>query len=92
MKNALGVLTFVDLILSNLPLDRMILEVRNSSLILLNNFIIVIIVKIWSMNLKSSVMTIDSKANVCCVQFHPTNANLLAFGSAGNFKPNQKQY
>jgi E3 ubiquitin-protein ligase RFWD2 len=39
-------------------------------------------VKIWSTNQRGSVMTIESKANVCCVKFNPTNSNYIAFGSA----------
>jgi E3 ubiquitin-protein ligase RFWD2 len=39
-------------------------------------------VKLWSMNQKFSSGTIDTKANVCSVKFHPTNVNHLAFGSA----------
>ncbi len=31
---------------------------------------------------QSAVACIDSKANVCSVQFSPTNSNLMAFGSA----------
>ena len=31
---------------------------------------------------ESAVACIDSKANVCSVQFSPTNSNLMAFGSA----------
>ena len=31
---------------------------------------------------QSAVACIDSKANVCSVQFSPMNSNLMAFGSA----------
>ena len=31
---------------------------------------------------QSAVACIDSKANVCSVQFSPVNSNLMAFGSA----------
>jgi E3 ubiquitin-protein ligase RFWD2 len=41
------------------------------------------IVKIWAINRKKSVMTIDSKANVCSVKFHPTQSYSISFGSAG---------
>eukprot|EP00049_Salpingoeca_infusionum_P012088 m.214393 g.214393 ORF g.214393 m.214393 type:complete len:688 (+) comp15101_c0_seq3:73-2136(+) len=39
-------------------------------------------VKVWKTNEKKSVITIKSKANVCCVKFNPINSNYLAFGSA----------
>lgn len=39
-------------------------------------------VKIWSITHRGSVCTIDGKANICSVQFSPTSANILAFGSA----------
>ena len=39
-------------------------------------------VKLWSTTLKYSTHTIESKANVCSVKFHPTNSNFLVFGSA----------
>ena len=39
-------------------------------------------VKLWSTTQKHSVATIDSKANVCSVKFHPTNGHEIAFGSA----------
>lgn len=32
--------------------------------------------------LQSAAAAIDAKANVCCVQFSPTDANLMAFGGA----------
>ncbi len=40
-------------------------------------------VKLWSANCNQSIYTLDTKANVCSVQFHPTNRFYLAFGSAG---------
>ncbi|XP_022757507.1 protein SUPPRESSOR OF PHYA-105 1-like [Durio zibethinus] len=39
-------------------------------------------VKFWSINEKSSLGTIWSPANVCCVQFSTFSPHLLAFGSA----------
>jgi E3 ubiquitin-protein ligase RFWD2 len=39
-------------------------------------------VKLWSTNQRYSIGTIDTKANVCSVRYHPTNGNHLAFGSA----------
>ncbi|KAI9501027.1 WD40-repeat-containing domain protein [Coemansia spiralis] len=39
-------------------------------------------VKIWSTNKRSSVMTIEGKANVCCVRFSPLHGNIMSFGSA----------
>ncbi|PVZ99501.1 hypothetical protein BB558_004502 [Smittium angustum] len=39
-------------------------------------------VKIWSLNTRSSVMTIEGKANICCVRFNPELGNMVAFGSA----------
>ncbi|KAK9702494.1 hypothetical protein K7432_011203 [Basidiobolus ranarum] len=39
-------------------------------------------VKIWSTNQKKSVMTIESKANICCVKFNPESSYHVAFGSA----------
>ncbi|KAK8693593.1 hypothetical protein V6N13_071170 [Hibiscus sabdariffa] len=39
-------------------------------------------VKLWSINEKSSLGTIWSHANVCCVQFSSFSPHLLAFGSA----------
>lgn len=38
--------------------------------------------KIWDTGLSSSVATIDSKANVCCVKFNPSESNKIVFGSA----------
>lgn len=40
------------------------------------------LVKIWSTKQPQSVATIPSKANVCCVKFHPENGHNIAFGSA----------
>ena len=40
-------------------------------------------VKVWSTKMSRSCVTIDNRANVCSVRFSPTNANILAFGSAG---------
>ncbi|KAG0094090.1 RING finger and WD repeat domain-containing protein 2 [Podila epicladia] len=39
-------------------------------------------VKIWSVNQRSSVCTIESKANICCVKFNPESSHHIAFGSA----------
>ncbi|MBA0589711.1 protein SUPPRESSOR OF PHYA-105 1 isoform X2 [Gossypium raimondii] len=39
-------------------------------------------VKLWSINEKSSLGTLWSPANVCCVQFSSFSPHLLAFGSA----------
>lgn len=39
-------------------------------------------VRLWSIADENAVATIDSKANVCSVQFSPTDSNLMAFGSA----------
>ncbi|KAJ2892492.1 hypothetical protein GGI21_005597, partial [Coemansia aciculifera] len=39
-------------------------------------------VKIWTTNRRTSVMTIEGKANVCCVRFNPLHGNILIFGSA----------
>ncbi|KAJ1647306.1 hypothetical protein LPJ64_001287 [Coemansia asiatica] len=39
-------------------------------------------VKIWTTNRRASVMTIEGKANVCCVRFNPLHGNILSFGSA----------
>ncbi|PIA35263.1 hypothetical protein AQUCO_03600141v1 [Aquilegia coerulea] len=39
-------------------------------------------VKLWNINQVGSVGTIKTKANVCCVQFPPDSARLLAIGSA----------
>eukprot|EP00899_Mesostigma_viride_P005530 jgi/Mesvir1/14979/Mv14641-RA.1 len=37
-------------------------------------------VKLWSLAQEKSVVTIESRANVCSVQFSPTDANQIAFG------------
>ncbi|RKO87985.1 WD40-repeat-containing domain protein, partial [Blyttiomyces helicus] len=39
-------------------------------------------VKIWATNMKNSVATIESRANVCSVRFNPEKAKEIAFGSA----------
>ncbi|OMH81620.1 E3 ubiquitin-protein ligase COP1 [Zancudomyces culisetae] len=39
-------------------------------------------VKVWSTTSRSSVLTLEGKANVCSVRFSPSDSNLLAFGSA----------
>ncbi|KAL3695159.1 hypothetical protein R1sor_008810 [Riccia sorocarpa] len=39
-------------------------------------------VKMWSINNDSSIATIKTRANVCCVQFPPDASHLLVFGSA----------
>jgi protein suppressor of PHYA-105 1 len=39
-------------------------------------------VRLWSINEPNAVAAIDAKANVCSVQFSPTDANLMAFGAA----------
>mmetsp|Transcript_4168 Transcript_4168/g.8045 ORF Transcript_4168/g.8045 Transcript_4168/m.8045 type:complete len:543 (-) Transcript_4168:796-2424(-) len=39
-------------------------------------------VKIWSTFQPSSVATIESRAQVCCVKFNPESENEIAFGSA----------
>ncbi|KAH6589984.1 hypothetical protein BASA50_009685 [Batrachochytrium salamandrivorans] len=39
-------------------------------------------VKLWQANQKRSVLTIESKANICSVKFHPNFSHHLAFGSA----------
>ncbi|BBN06975.1 protein SPA1-related 3/4 [Marchantia polymorpha subsp. ruderalis] len=39
-------------------------------------------VKLWSINTDSSIATIKTRANVCCVQFPPDASHLLVFGSA----------
>ena len=43
----------------------------------------VLLVKMWSANCQRSIFTLETKANVCSVQFHPLNRFYLAFGSAG---------
>eukprot|EP00250_Pteridium_aquilinum_P017524 c23672_g2_i1 orf=848-4168(-) len=39
-------------------------------------------VKLWSINQEGSIGTIQTGANVCCVQFPGDSAHLIAFGSA----------
>ncbi|MED6197432.1 hypothetical protein PIB30_056458 [Stylosanthes scabra] len=39
-------------------------------------------VKLWSINERNCIGTIQNVANVCCVQFSAYSSNLLAFGSA----------
>ncbi|GKB36388.1 SPA1-related 4-like protein isoform X1, partial [Tanacetum coccineum] len=39
-------------------------------------------VKLWNVNQGSSIGTIKTKANVCCVKFPTDSSNCLAFGSA----------
>ncbi|KAL2645016.1 hypothetical protein R1flu_012603 [Riccia fluitans] len=39
-------------------------------------------VKMWSINSDSSIATIKTRVNVCCVQFPPDASHLLVFGSA----------
>ncbi|XP_052788985.1 E3 ubiquitin-protein ligase COP1-like isoform X2 [Mya arenaria] len=39
-------------------------------------------VKLWSTNKENSIMSIEAKANVCCVKFNPDSRYHLAFGSA----------
>lgn len=39
-------------------------------------------VKVWSTASPSSVLTIENRANVCCVQWSPASVHELAFGSA----------
>ncbi|KAH9308787.1 hypothetical protein KI387_036698, partial [Taxus chinensis] len=39
-------------------------------------------VKLWSINQASSICTIKTVANVCCVQFPPDSGNMITFGSA----------
>ena len=38
--------------------------------------------KLWSTQQQGSVMTLELKANVCCVRFNPHNSNHVALGSA----------
>lgn len=42
-------------------------------------------VKVWDMKMQNSTFTIESKANVCSVKFHPSKSHELVFGSAGIF-------
>jgi WD40 repeat protein len=44
--------------------------------------LILFIVKLWSITSPKPEMTIEGRSNVCCVQFHPQNKNLFAFGAA----------
>ena len=39
-------------------------------------------VRLWSLRCPMPTATIDTKANVCSVQWSPTNPHLLALGSA----------
>ncbi|KAI9283094.1 WD40-repeat-containing domain protein [Umbelopsis sp. AD052] len=39
-------------------------------------------VKIWSINQRNSVCTIEKNANICCVKFLPTSSHYIAMGSA----------
>lgn len=39
-------------------------------------------VKVWSLSERKSVMTLEQKGNVCCAKFSPTEAHLLAVGTA----------
>lgn len=39
-------------------------------------------VKLWSVKSRKSICTMDGKANICSVRFHPEKGHLLAFGSA----------
>ncbi|OMJ28140.1 E3 ubiquitin-protein ligase COP1 [Smittium culicis] len=39
-------------------------------------------VKIWNLNNRRSVMTIEGKANVCCARFSPGKSHIVAYGSA----------
>eukprot|EP00899_Mesostigma_viride_P003664 jgi/Mesvir1/13299/Mv08588-RA.1 len=39
-------------------------------------------VKLWSLDQESSVQTIDTKANICCVEFNPANEYHFVAGSA----------
>ncbi|KAJ1956765.1 hypothetical protein GGI12_005222 [Dipsacomyces acuminosporus] len=39
-------------------------------------------IKVWTTNRRASVLTIEGKANVCCVRFNPLHGNILSFGSA----------
>ncbi|KAJ7555086.1 hypothetical protein O6H91_05G021900 [Diphasiastrum complanatum] len=39
-------------------------------------------VKIWSTKQETSALTIDIKANICCVKYNPGSSNLVAVGSA----------
>ncbi|XP_057511212.1 protein SPA1-RELATED 2-like isoform X1 [Actinidia eriantha] len=39
-------------------------------------------VKLWNINERNNLCTIRNIANICCVQFSPHSAHLLAFGSS----------
>jgi E3 ubiquitin-protein ligase RFWD2 len=39
-------------------------------------------VRVYSTTTKESICTLQNRANVCSVKFHPSNANILAIGSA----------
>lgn len=43
-------------------------------------------VKLWNVNCKNSIGTLEAKVNVCCVHFNPESRHHLAFGSAGKNK------
>ena len=42
------------------------------------------VVRLWHATQSHSIFTINAKASVCTVQFHPLDKNYLAYGSAGN--------
>lgn len=61
-----------------------------SNLILLNptfslslSLFLPVSVKLWCTSRPHSIFTIDAKANVCSVRFHPVERHFLAYGSAG---------
>ncbi|KAJ7246850.1 hypothetical protein O6H91_Y427300 [Diphasiastrum complanatum] len=39
-------------------------------------------VKVWCTKQEKSVMSLDMKANICCVKYNPDSSNFLAVGSA----------
>ncbi|KAG0576922.1 hypothetical protein KC19_5G118200 [Ceratodon purpureus] len=39
-------------------------------------------VKVWSTRQESSALTLDMRANICCVKFNPGSSNYVAVGSA----------
>ncbi|PVV04608.1 hypothetical protein BB560_000899 [Smittium megazygosporum] len=39
-------------------------------------------VKIWNLNSRNSVITIQGKANICCVRFNPEISHYVSFGCA----------
>ena len=49
----------------------------------LSKFFFFFVVKIWSTDSDHSEISIEARANVCCVKFSPTSRHHLAFGSAG---------